>query len=139
MLNNIERFGLLLGVVGVFVCGYLTYTRIFGGDLVCGLTSCGVVNTSKYAIFLGIPVSFWGLGFYLLVISLILLKKRALLFVLTTLGLLFSIYLTYLEAFVIKAWCQWCILSAWLSVSLFAIALRLRFEKAEIEPADSPN
>ena len=28
------------------------------------------------------------------------------------LGLIFSAYLTYLEAFVINAWCQWCIMSA---------------------------
>lgn len=40
-------------------------------------------------------------------------------------GLLFSGYLTYLEAFVINAWCQWCIVSAWITVCLFILALRI--------------
>jgi uncharacterized membrane protein len=38
-------------------------------------------------------------------------------------GLAFSAYLTYLEAFVIHAWCQWCVVSAALAVLVFILAL----------------
>ncbi len=42
-----------------------------------------------------------------------------------SLGLLYSIYLTFLEAFVIKAFCQWCLVSAWITVCLFVLSIRV--------------
>jgi uncharacterized membrane protein len=41
----------------------------------------------------------------------------------TTLAFGFSMYLTYLEAFVINAWCRWCVASAIMATVLFLLAL----------------
>jgi uncharacterized membrane protein len=126
MFQNLEKLAVLLAFLGILISGYLLYARILGSAIVCGLSSCGIVNGSSYALFLGLPVSLLGLGFYLALIFLLLTKKFKLFFLATLAGVLFSAYLTYLEAFVIHAWCQWCILSAWISVSLFIISIRLK-------------
>lgn len=126
MFNTLEKLALFLAILGVGIAGYLTYSSVIGGQVVCGLSSCGVVNSSEYSKFLGIPVSILGLAFYLSLIVLLFLKQKKLFFLATLVGVIFSAYLTYLEAFVIHAWCQWCILSAWISASLFIIAFRLK-------------
>lgn len=138
MFQTLEKLGLFLAVLGAGIAGYLVYTHFAGTQIVCGISSCGVVNSSKYSYFLGFPVSMWGLGYYIVVMFLIALKQRRLL-VLTTLGgVIFSAYLTYLEAFVINAWCQWCIMSAWIAVSLFIISIRLRsVSDVEISPPEA--
>lgn len=41
------------------------------------------------------------------------------------LGVLFSAYLTYLEAFVIHAWCQWCLVSAWIAICLLIVSYKI--------------
>ncbi len=124
--QTLEKLALFLAFLGTLISGYLLYIRISGSQIVCGLSTCGIVNGSGYAFFLGLPVSVWGLGFYLSLVFLLLTKKFRLFFAATLVGVLFSGYLTYLEAFVIHAWCQWCLLSAWISVSLFIISIRLR-------------
>lgn len=129
MHTTLEKLALFLAILGAGIAGYLTYTSIAGAQIVCGLSSCGIVNSSEYSKFMGIPVSMLGLAFYLSLIVLLFLKQKKLFFIATLVGVIFSSYLTYLEAFVIHAWCQWCIMSAWISVSLFVIALRLK--KAE--------
>src|SRR6185437_11197138 len=56
--------GLLLGV-------YLTLYKFgFIGSLACGVTSCETVQTSKWSVFLGLPVATWGAGFYATVLIL---------------------------------------------------------------------
>lgn len=126
MYRSLEKLALLLAFLGILISGYLLYVRISDTEAVCGLSTCNIVNGSSYAFFLGVPVSVWGLIFYLSLIILLLAKKSKLFFMATLAGVLFSAYLTYLEAFVIHAWCQWCILSAWISVCLFIISIRLK-------------
>lgn len=133
-MRNIEKLGIAITLIGIAISTYLLYIRIFGLELECGVTSCGIVNNSEYAIFLGVPVSAWGLLFYLGMGALLFMKQQKLFFLGAITGVLFSAYLTYLEAFVIKAWCQWCILSAWLAIALLVIAIRnvkMKDESAE--------
>jgi uncharacterized membrane protein len=105
------------------VSGYLAYKRVAGGSLACTRwAQCDVVNNSVYAYFLGIPVSFLGLAGYglLLILAVAALRtsgtvQRAVLAasLLASLGGVgFSIYLTYLEIYVIEALCAWCVASA---------------------------
>jgi uncharacterized membrane protein len=108
---------------GIVVAGYLTVKRFTGGALACTRwAQCDVVNTSPYAKIAGVPVAFIGLAGYLLLLGLALAtiqtggaRRRQLLlasFVLSVGGTLFSIYLTYLEIYVIEALCSWCVASA---------------------------
>lgn len=122
----IRKFAIILSILGLIVSSYLLYTRLTETHLVCGISSCDIVNNSKYAFLLGIPVSAWGVVFYLVELILLFIKKYKLFFWGTIIGVVFSAYLTYLEFFVIYSWCQWCLLSAWITVALFVLGLRLQ-------------
>jgi uncharacterized membrane protein len=123
----------LVALAGVFVASYLTLYKLgYIGTLACAVGSCEKVQTSKWATFLGYPVGAWGVGYYLGVLALAIAgltprfaDSRALsrfLFGVTAVGLLFSLWLTYLELFVIDAICQWCVISAILATILFVLS-----------------
>ncbi len=121
----------LLAVAGALISAYLTWSYLQGVAPVCvgGGSGCETVQTSRYADILGIPVAALGLLAYagLLGSALIRDERAALLGLLIALvGTLFSAYLTYLEIFVIRALCQWCVANAALMVaSLLLTALRV--------------
>jgi uncharacterized membrane protein len=113
----------LLALAGFLISGYmLAYALGWTGPVICGVGDCEAVQSSEYARIGPIPVALFGVLGYLalLVVSLAGIqpagvRSRAvprLLLAGSLLGLGFSIYLTYLEAFVIYAWCQWCVASA---------------------------
>jgi len=123
-----------LALIGVFVSTYLTLFKLgYIGELKCSVGSCETVNTSQWAIFLGLPVAAWGLGFYvfaLLVAVLGIQEKFAdsrafsvALVALTGWGVVFSGWLTYLELFVIDAICIWCVTSAVIVLVMFAVSV----------------
>jgi uncharacterized membrane protein len=127
-----------LALVGLFVSLYLALYKLgYIGALTCSVGSCETVNTSKWALFMGIPVAIWGLAYYtaLLLAAVAGLQERLadsptpalVLTLLAGWGVLFSGYLTYLELFVIHAICQWCVVSACIVVAIFVVsALDLR-------------
>jgi uncharacterized membrane protein len=124
----------LIALIGVFLSLYLTLFKLgYIGTLACGTGSCETVQLSKWGDFLGLPVAAWGVGYYVVVFALAFaaVQERfpdsarltsALVFV-TGGGLLFSIWLTYLELFVIRAICRWCLGSAAITLVLFALAV----------------
>jgi uncharacterized membrane protein len=134
----------LIAMVGLFVSLYLALYK-FGilGQLTCSVGSCEAVQTSRFATLLGLPVAAWGVGFYLSVLVLALAgtherwsASRAIGLALATItgwGVLFSAYLTYLEAFVIGAWCQWCVVSAILTLILFVLSV-VDLRRPVVEP-----
>ena len=123
----------LVSLAGIFVGVYLTLYK-FGviGSLVCNVGSCEKVQSSRYSVFLGLPVATWGIGFYLLMLALSIasLQERyadsrglsLAMFLVTSWGVLFTGWLNYLEAFVINAWCEWCLGSAAMVLVLFILA-----------------
>jgi uncharacterized membrane protein len=113
----------VLSGLGIYVSGYLVTKRFTGGSLACTRwAQCDVVNNSVYSQLYGVPVCVIGLGGYLLLLVLALAalwtdgRTRSRLLVASLLlslgGVGFSIYLTYLEIYVIEALCAWCIASA---------------------------
>jgi uncharacterized membrane protein len=131
----------LLALVGLFVSGYLSlYNYGLLGVIQCGVGGCLVVQSSAYAWFpprtisdIGIPVAMMGIFAYatLLVIALVGVQPRFVaarwvataLFTLSAIGVAFSAWLTYLEAAVINAWCQWCVVSAILVTLIFLLSI----------------
>jgi uncharacterized membrane protein len=122
----------LIALAGVFVALYLMLYKLgYIGTLACAVGSCETVQTSKWATFLGLPVAAWGVAYYVAILGISLAglmpafsERRSvsqLLVVVTGVGLLFSLWLTYLELFVIDAICQWCVISAILATALFVI------------------
>jgi uncharacterized membrane protein len=137
----------LLGLVGFFISLYLWLWKIgLLGTIACGDGGCEVVQLSEWAYFLGVPVAFWGMLAYgaIVATSLAGLQPRwlnsrgpsVLLAVQAGIGVLFSGYLTYLEAAVIHAWCRWCVVSAILVCVIFAVSLvGLRRRPGPVEAA----
>ena len=124
----------LIALIGVFVSLYLTLYKLgYIGTLACGTGGCETVQLSKWGDFLGVPVAGWGVVFYGVVLALAVAGvqerfagSRLLTTVLTLVtgwGVLFTLWLTYLELFVIHAICRWCVGSATMTVLLFALAL----------------
>jgi uncharacterized membrane protein len=124
----------LLALGGLLISAYLTMYKVgMLGAIQCTIGGCEKVQSSRWATFLGLPVSAWGLGAYvtLLVIAMLGVQPRfarerwvaLALFGLSAVGVAFSAYLTYLEAFVIHAWCQWCVISAILITLIFLLSL----------------
>jgi len=124
----------LLSLVGAFVAFFLLASNLgWTPPVPCGTGDCGTVQASRYARVGPLPVSGIGLAGYLALLALSLagLQERlassrvipALLFAGALFGFLFSAYLTYLEAAVIKAWCRYCVASAIIITIVFAATL----------------
>jgi uncharacterized membrane protein len=124
----------MLSLAGIFVALYLLLYKIgLIGALTCSIGSCETVNTSKWATFLGLPVAGWGVAWYvgMFVIALVSTGERfaqsasvsLVLLLVAGAGLLFSLYLTYLELFVIHAICQWCVVSAIIVTIIFVVTV----------------
>ena len=124
-----DRLSIAVGVLvlaGIGVAGYLTYVHYAGIDPVCtgGGGGCHTVQASDYAELAGIPVAVIGLAGYLALAASLLVPGepgRAAGMGLALAGAGFSLYLTYLELFVIDAICQWCVASAVLMITLAAL------------------
>ena len=124
----------VLALLGLLISVYLSLYKLgYLGAIQCGTGGCETVQSSVYAYFLGLPVAVWGVGAYavLLVLAVAGVQPRWaedsragwLILAVAITGVLFSAYLTYLEAAVIRAWCRWCVVSAVLITLIFFAAL----------------
>jgi uncharacterized membrane protein len=132
----------VLSLVGILVAGYLSYIESTGAQAVCGpVGDCNTVNQSEYAVLFGVPVGVLGLAGYVAIVGAWLMSRRGsgaaadwakvALLALAALGTLFSVYLTFLEPFVIGATCAWCLTSAVVMTLLMLLAARPGFEALE--------
>ena len=112
--------------VGVGIAIYIAIADSGGGSPVCvgGSHGCETVADSSYAHLLGVNVAVFGAIGYLLLLGAAMLRgdgARMGGFVFALVGFGYSVFLTYLELFVIDAVCQWCVFSAVLLTVLFAV------------------
>jgi len=124
----------ILALVGLGIATYLAYAEIAHVEAICGpIGGCNFVQSSLYARILGIPVAVLGMLYYLAIGVLWAgqrspTRQRANRSVLGLLGLtlfgtLFSIYLTSLELFVVRAACTWCLGSAVVTTILMLLVV----------------
>jgi uncharacterized membrane protein len=114
----------VLSVIGLGVAFYLTYVETQSVEAFCGpVGDCNAVQSSSYAKIWGIlPVGLLGgVGYIAILAAWFAGRQRwgwlsqyapAALFGMALFGTVFSIYLTYLELYVIYAVCIWCVSSA---------------------------
>jgi uncharacterized membrane protein len=126
----------LIAAIGIGVATYLTYIESSGAAAVCGpVGDCNTVNQSEYAMLFGvIPVAALGLASYVAIILAWSVTRlgsntaadwaKLALLVLCVIGTLFSVYLTFLEPFVIGATCAWCLTSAVAITALMLLSAR---------------
>lgn len=124
----------LLALVGLLVASYLWLWELgVIGTLQCGTGSCAYVQTSRYAYVFGIPVALLGVGGYAVLFALGLVglqpawasdaRVPLLLAALASVGLGFTLYLSYVELFVLHAICRWCVVSAVINTAIWAVAV----------------
>jgi uncharacterized membrane protein len=119
---------------GLGVACYIYYTKRYHKQLVCPIGSdCNAVVTSRYSKFLGVPLEHWGILYYAIIVSayaVLIFAPHLLsgvllsgLIILTAAAFLFSLYLLFVQAFLLRQWCIWCLLSAMLSIMIFIVSL----------------
>ena len=119
----------LLSLVGLADALYLTIQHVTGQSVRCTVTSgCSEVLSSSYAVVGGFPLASLGALAYFSVFSLAILAlfgyRIAGKLLLPLVGGMFlvSIYLFYVQAFVIRHFCQYCLLSAAVTTGLMVFA-----------------
>lgn len=135
----------VLALAGLGVAGYLTYVETLDVRVACGpVGDCNTVQQSEYARLFGVlPIGLLGAIAYLGVLALWAWHRMGsdeyrdalaslLLFGVAVLGTLFSVYLTFLEPFVIGATCAWCLSSAVIITALLLLTARPGLQAARV-------
>jgi uncharacterized membrane protein len=124
----------ILSLVGLADAIYLTVEHMAGRAVQCTITTgCNEVLTSGYAAIAGVPLAAIGAFAYFAVFSLAILAiygnqtARTLLFYLVALMFAFTIWLFFVQAFVLHAFCQFCLLSGAVTLLLALIVTADRF------------
>ena len=124
----------LLALLGLVVAGYLAFIESTGGEAVCGpVGDCNTVQQSEYAFLFGVvSVGLLGMLSYIAILNAWLIDRwgseqladlaQISIFLMALIGTFFSIYLTFLEPFVIGATCAWCLTSAVVITALMLLS-----------------
>jgi uncharacterized membrane protein len=123
----------VLDLIGLGIASYLSWVELRGELPNCGpLHGCEQVALSEYSRIGGLPVAVYGVGLSLLLFGLAIAWWRtgdgrllAAHYGLSLLGVVFEVYFTYLEVFVIGAVCVWCASYGISLVARFLVALRV--------------
>src|SRR3989344_2005836 len=119
---------------GFLLAAYIRHKKVYKETLVCPLkANCDTVIFSDYSKFFGVPVELLGMAYYLMVavaygffLSVPVDMPHFLLsgiFFATIAAFFFSLYLAYIQAFTLKQWCTWCLVSAGFCTVIFFLAL----------------
>jgi uncharacterized membrane protein len=124
-MEKLNKALIALAILGLLVSVYMTIYKFTNNDGMCvGSGDCKTVNASKYSVLevagLKIPVALIGIGGYVAILAVLLFDKKnnflaengtMILFGLTLMGFLFSMYLVFVEATILKAYCPFCVTS----------------------------
>lgn len=136
--KKISRVALIISVIafiGFLDALYLSANSLLGITPPCFVSQgCDIVTTSEYSDILGIPVAIFGAVYYLALFFTALSglfdssrRKLKIIFAISGVGFLFTLWLVYAQIFIIEAICTYCMLSAVTTTAIFAtssVALR---------------
>ncbi|OGN03307.1 MAG: hypothetical protein A2655_00560 [Candidatus Yanofskybacteria bacterium RIFCSPHIGHO2_01_FULL_43_42] len=119
---------------GFLLAAYIRHKKVSKETLVCPLRSnCETVIFSDYSKFFGVPVELLGMAYYFAVAAVygvflaipVDMPQFAVfgIFSLTVAAFIFSFYLTLVQAFALKQWCTWCLVSAGMCTIIFSLAV----------------
>lgn len=121
---------LVLAIVGLGLSIYLTYVHYNIDALVCGTGGCEIVQTSRYSEMFGVPIAVFGVVMFTALIIAIVLRERLPehadmigtgIVIVLLMAVLYWAYLSYLEANVIHAWCQWCVATSLVTLAFLFV------------------
>ena len=123
---------LFLAFCGVANSAYLAQHEIDGTPLICNiqnLSGCNIVAASQYSQLFGVPLAeygvlFYGIVFVLAALELVLFDRllRRLLQAASLIGITASLYFTFVQIFMIGAFCIYCLASAIIALLIFILA-----------------
>lgn len=125
---------ILFAFLGFADSTFLLAKRLSGGPIPCvlGFTGCDEVSKSPFSVLFGVPLSAYGMAFYLAIglLGILYLDTRKvlvaqLLALGTALGFALSLYFLYVQKFLIGAFCVYCIASAIVSTILFCLGIAI--------------
>jgi protein-disulfide isomerase/uncharacterized membrane protein len=133
---------LLLALLGALDASWLVHASLFGAASCGSGSGCGSVLASPHARVFGVPLSAFGLGYYLAVVA---AAWRALrpterhdalrgAFLLSVLAAAVTLYLLYLQAVVLRAWCPYCLASSAIVLVLLALTASYRTGSGSFRP-----
>lgn len=138
---NARNISIFFAVIALAVSGYLAYNEAFGGEVACIQAAgfdCDLVQSSAYSEIFGIKVAYTGLAANIVVLLMLIFEDRiellrdngpVLIFGILLFGMIFSIWLVYVQAVLLRSFCQWCLLHELAYLGLF-IAGIFRLRKA---------
>ena len=119
----------VLALIGMALSGYLTFAA-WQGRLVAFCTEgagCDIVLNSRWSTLFGMPTSFWGFLTYTLLAAVAWNRhpdnQWRWVWVISSFGLLYSLYLTSISFFVLKAACPYCLTSLGIMAAIFVVAI----------------
>ena len=120
-----------LGIAGTLISAYVWYKQVTRGPVLCIGSGCAHVIRSRYGRLLGIPNGALGTLYFLAIaltplLDIWLQGVRLAMSFASAVALVLYIYLTYLQFFVLRALCSWCLTSAVLTAGIFWGFLGLR-------------
>ena len=125
---------MLVSLIGLGDSIYLTIQHITGQSVRCSVTTgCSAVLSSHYSSIAGVPTAAFGALSYFAAFSLATLavfgyeRARTGLAILVAPMLIMTLWLLYLQAFVLHAYCEYCLLSAAMTLTLAALVAAARF------------
>lgn len=125
---------IILVVIGLFISGYLTYIKLNNEAPVCIQAdgfNCDIVIYSAYSQFMGWDVAYWGFISNVILMFLLVFEKSTdvlkayvplLSFGFTLFLFMFSMWLVYVQFFILEALCPWCLSHEVYLTLLFVIA-----------------
>ena len=133
-----RRAQFLIVLIGLFIAGYLSYLKLAAAPAACvdaGPFDCNVVLNSQYSELAGVPIAYLGFGVYALIGLVMLFERRhsfleqygsLLIFGIGLFAWLFSMWLVYVQFFLLEALCPWCLShEANFTLLFFTIAYRV--------------
>lgn len=125
---------IFFGILGFLLALWIRHKKQKQEPMVCPFHGeCGQVVNSKYSKFWGIDLTYLGIGYYVFIVlaytvmalwhSIVVPEVVFVVLAVTTVAFLFSLYLTGIQAFVLKHWCTWCLMSMTLCTLIFITTL----------------
>src|SRR3989338_1412986 len=125
---------IFIAFAGFLLAAYIRHKKVSKETLICPLrANCDTVIFSDYSKFFGIPVELLGMAYYLTIavaygvfVSVSAEMPQLLVFGVfsaTVVAFLFSLYLTFVQAFALKQWCTLCLISASICTVIFGLAI----------------
>lgn len=125
----------ILAVIGFFIAKYIHNQKKTNKPLICMAGfDCESVVKSSHSQMMGIPLEVFGMLYYafmsVVYFALIFIPSSSLhdlliifLFTAPLLAFLFSLYLVFIQVFVLKKGCSWCFLSSFVCIAIFILTV----------------